>query len=246
MEIRGKVAVVTGGGSGIGRSTAKALAAEGAQVVVADVDDAGGQATVAAIRSAGGAATYVHADVSDPAGIEGLFSAAEAIYGGIDIVHNNAGIMTGGNPNWPDVSNQKVALVIGVNVAGVIMGTREAVKYMRKRGGGAVVNTASVAGLAPMPMDPIYAATKAAVILFTKGCAMLKDTENVRVNAVLPGMVDTAIIAKTGDGQTPAKWLEPAIAVTTMLQPEDIAAQVLAFIKDDSAVGQDVVVTNQR
>ncbi len=246
MEINGKVAIVTGGGSGIGRATALMLAGEGAKVVVADVDDAGGASTVVSITAAGGSATFIHADVSDPAGVEGLFSAAEALYGGIDIVHNNAGIMTGGSPNWPDASNAKIASVIGVNVAGVMMGTREAVKYMRKRGGGAVVNTASVAALGPMPMDPIYAATKAAVVLFTKSCAMLKDTENVRVNAVLPGMVDTAIIAKTGDGTTPAQWLAPALAVTKMLQPEDIARQVLAFIRDDAAAGQDVVVANQR
>ena len=107
-----------------------------------------------------------------------------------------------------------------------------------------VVNTASIAALAPMPMDPIYAATKAAVVLFTQSCKMLAETEKVRVNAVLPGMVDTPIIGKTGDGKTPAKWLEPAIAATKMLQPEDIAAAVLEYVKDESKAGDHRIVGN--
>ena len=111
--------------------------------------------------------------------------------------------------------------------------------------GGAVVNTASIAGLGPMPMDPVYAATKAGVILFTQSCAMLNETEKGRVNAVLPGMVDTPIIGKTGDGTTPAKWLEGAIAATKMLAPEDIAAAVVGYIKDDSKAGDTQVVANR-
>ena len=242
MEIRGKTAIVTGGASGIGRASALALAREGACVVVADLDANGGRETVRLITLAGGEATFVESDVSTPTGIEALFSAAEKSYGGVDIVHNNAGIMTGDTPGWPDAPLEKIFSVITVNAAGVLMGTRQAVQMMRKRGGGAVVNTASIAGLAPMPFDPIYAASKAAIILFTQSCAILKDTENVRVNAVLPGMVETPIIAKTGDGTTPAKWLEPALQGAKLLAPEEIAAVVLEFVRDDSLAGETRVV----
>lgn len=238
MDIQGKVALVTGASSGIGRATAIALAAEGATVAVADIDRAGGEETVRAIAGADGRASFFEADVSTPAGIAGLFASVEAAYGGIDIVHNNAGIMTGDAPGWPEASMEKIHLVIGVNVAGVMMGTRAAVHALRKRGGGAVVNTASVAAFGPMPFDPIYAATKAAVLSFTQSCAMLAETENIRVNTVLPGMVDTPIIAKTGDGVTPAAWLRPALEATTMLRPEDIAESVLDFVRDDSRAGQ--------
>ena len=244
MEIAGKVALVTGAASGIGRATAVALAREGASVVVADIDAAGSAETVRLITSAGGKAAAISADVSTPAGVRKMFDDTEAAFGGVDIVHNNAGIMNGGDPNWPDSSLEKAHLVVSVNVAGVIMGTREAVHRMRKRGGGVVVNTASIAALAPMPMDPIYAATKAAVVLFTQSCKVLAETEKVRVNAVLPGMVDTPIIGKTGDGKTPAKWLEPAIAATKMLQPEDIAAAVLEYVKDESKAGDHRIVGN--
>lgn len=237
MEISGKVALVTGASSGIGRATAKALAAEGASVAVADIDRAGGEQTVRAIADEGGEACFFHGDVSTPSGIQSLFAAVEAAYGGIDIVHNNAGIMTGDTPGWPEVGLDKIHLVVSVNAAGVMMGTGAAVRALRKRGGGAVVNTASVAALGPMPFDPMYAATKAAVVNFTEACAMLAESENIRVNAVLPGMVDTPIIGKTGDGETPAAWLAPAIAATTMLQPEDISDKVLELIKDDSKAG---------
>ncbi len=237
MEISGKVALVTGASSGIGRATAIALAKEGASVAVADIDRAGGEETVRAIAADGGQARFFEGDVSTPAGVQSLFAAVEAACGGIDIVHNNAGIMTGDTPGWPDAGLEKIHLVVSVNAAGVMMGTGAAVRALRKRGGGAVVNTASVAALGPMPNDPIYAATKAAVVNFTEACAALAESENIRVNAVLPGMVDTPIIGKTGDGVTPAAWLQPAIAATTMLQPEEIAARVLELIRDDSKAG---------
>ena len=153
--------------------------------------------------------------------------------------------MTGDTPGWPHAPLEKVDQVIRVNTSGVIMGTRAAIDALRRRGGGAIVNTASIAGLGPMPFDPVYAASKAAVILFTKSCAMLKETESIRVNAVLPGMVDTPIIAKTGDGSRPAAWLAPALAAAKLLPPEAIAEKVLAFARDDSLAGETEVVMHE-
>ena len=242
MEISGKIALVTGGSSGIGRATALALAAAGARVAVADVDRAGGQETVAAIAAAGGEALFISADVSTAKGTEAMFAAVAAAYGGVDIVHNNAGIMTGDTPGWPDVGLEKISQVLNVNAVGVMLGTAAGIRALRPRGGGVIINTASVAALGPLPNDPMYAASKAAVVNFTQSCAGLAESENIRVNAVLPAMVDTPIIGKTGDGTTPAAWLAPALAATTMLRPEEIADAVLGLIRDDSKAGAAEVV----
>jgi NAD(P)-dependent dehydrogenase (short-subunit alcohol dehydrogenase family) len=110
--------------------------------------------------------------------------------------------------------------------------------------GGAVVNTASVAGLSPLPWDAAYAATKAAVIMFTRSCAALAESHRVRVNAVCPGVVDTPILAKTGDGTAPAAWLAPVLSTTTLLQADDVARTVLELIVDDTRAGENVVVPN--
>lgn len=246
MEIAGKVALVTGAGSGIGRATAERLAREGAKVVVADIDAAGGEETVRRVAAAGGEAAFVQGDVGTPSGIAELFRAAKHVFGRLDIVHNNAGIMTGDAPGWPDAPLEKVYRVISVNTAGVVMGTREAVAAFREHGeGGVVVNTASIAGMGPLPFDPVYAGSKAAVIHFTKSCAILKELENVRVNAVAPGIVDTPIIAKTGDGTKPAAWLEPSLAGAVLLPPERIAEEVVRLIRDDSLAGEVSVVMHE-
>ena len=243
MEIKGAVAIVTGASAGIGRASAKALAARGASVIVGDIDDTNGNETVKQIKDAGGEATYVNADVGTPDGVRALVAAAESAYGWLDIMHNNAGIM-GGEPSWPDTPLERLALVSAVNFGGVMMGTQAAVQAMRKRGGGAIVNTASVAGLAPLANDAAYGSSKAAVIMLTQTCKELRDTENVRVNAVLPGIVDTDIINKTGDGTRPAEWLEPALQAINMLQPEEIAEVVVEFVEDESLCGETRVVAN--
>lgn len=242
MEIAGKIALVTGAASGIGRATALALAHAGAAVVVGDLDEVGGAETVRQIAAAGGRAAFVRGDVATPDGVRALFAAAEQQFGGLDIVHNNAGIVSGSTPPWPETPLERIALLTSVNLAGVEMGTRAALDAFAKRGGGVVVNTASTAALGPMAMDPMYAASKAGVVLFTQSCKSLKDTHNVRVNAVLPGMVDTPIIQKTGDGQTPATWLR--VNPARMLRPEQIAAAVLDFVRDDTLAGETRVVAN--
>jgi NAD(P)-dependent dehydrogenase (short-subunit alcohol dehydrogenase family) len=240
MDVEGKVALVTGAASGIGRATAVALAAAGARVMVADLDEIGGVETVRHIQSAGGEASFEQADVSRPHGIRAMFDAVHHVYGGVDIVHNNAGLVAG-SPGWPAMDLERIHLQVDVNLAGVCMGTQEALVRLRERGGGTVVNTASVAALQPLPEDPVYAATKAAVVSFTKACAPLA-AEGIRVNCVLPGVTDTPILNKTGDGTAPAPWFRQMMVGVPVLTPEEVAAVVLALVRDDSAAGEARVV----
>jgi NAD(P)-dependent dehydrogenase (short-subunit alcohol dehydrogenase family) len=240
VEIDGRVAVVTGAGSGIGRATAVALARAGATVVVADVDEAGGSETTGRVHDAGGRASFVRTDVTEPRALEALFATAEAEHGGLDIVHNNAGLVCG-EPTWPDITPETLLRVMAVNLGGVVVGTRLAVPALRRRGGGAIVNTASMAARFPLTADPIYSATKAGVTMFTRACAPLAE-ERIRVNAVLPGLVDTPLLPKSGDGERWADWAYAAETVLGLLSPDDVAEAVLDLVRDDTAVAEERVV----
>lgn len=241
MEIAGKVALVTGAATGIGRATALAFAARGAVVMVADVDDVQGTETLRLVDEAGGRGAFVLADVGYPHGVHEMFAAVERTFGGVDIVHNNAGLVSG-EPAWPDMDLERIRAMVDVNLAGVAMGTQAAIQALRRRGGGAIVNTASTAALQPFPMDPVYGATKAAVVSLTLACVRFA-AEGIRVNAVLPGMTRTPIIDKTGDGTRPAPWLAPLIPTMTMIEPEEIAAAVVDLVESDAA-GEARVVAN--
>jgi NAD(P)-dependent dehydrogenase (short-subunit alcohol dehydrogenase family) len=237
MDLSGRVAVVTGAGSGIGRASASLLASHGVRVVVADIDEQGGRETVDAIAGNGGEAFFVAVDVTVSESVTNLYSSAAEHFGGIDIAHNNAGIVAG-NPPWPDTPMDRLMQLAMVNLGGVMLCTRAAVDHLRKRGGGAIVNTASIAGQFPMADDAAYSATKAGVLMFTQACAALRDRDGIRVNAVLPGLVDTPIINKTGDGTKPADWLVAALEVVPPLKPEEVAQAVLELIVDDDAYSQ--------
>jgi len=240
VEIEGRVAVVTGAGSGIGRATALALARAGAAVVVADIDEAGGVETVGLAHDAGGQASFVRTDVTEPRSLEALFAATEAEHGGLDILHNNAGLVSG-EPEWPEITPETLLRVLNVNLGGVVVGTRLAVPVLRRRGGGAIVNTASMAALFPLTPDPIYSATKAGVTMFTRACAPLAE-EGIRVNAVLPGLIDTPLLAKSGDGERWAGWAYAAETMMGLLSPDVVADAVLDLVRDDSAVAEERVV----
>lgn len=245
MEIAGRVALVTGAAHGIGKATALAVARAGASVVVVDVDHAAAELTADEVRAGGGAALAVRADVSVPDDVRAMFARAEEVFGGVDIVHNNAGLVSG-EPVWPDGSLERMMRVVAVNVGGVAMGTQEGIRALRRRGGGVIVNTASIAALGPMPLDPVYSATKAAVVRITESCAPLAG-EGIRVVAVLPGVVDTDMTHRhTGDGTRPASWLAPVLAATTLLSADDIASAVLELVRDDAAVAVAKVVANPR
>lgn len=243
MEITGKVAIVTGAARGIGRATAVALAAEGARaVVLADVRAALSEETAKLVRAAGAEALALETDVAELDALRRLFAETEERFGGLHILHNNAGIGEG-TTDWPDVPAERAGAIVDVNLRGVILGTRLALEPMRRSGGGAIVNTASGAAFVPLPPQAVYAATKAGIVNFTRSCTPLEESHGVRVSCVCPGLVATDMVQETGiDG--PAPWLQPIIDGVEMLSPEDIAASVVGLIRDPKSAGEVVTVGN--
>jgi NAD(P)-dependent dehydrogenase (short-subunit alcohol dehydrogenase family) len=184
----GKVALVTGAASGIGKATAERLAAEGARVGVVDLTDDAGQAVA---ESVGG--VFHRADVGEPSEVDAAFAAVERELGGVDIAFLNAGIAIG-HPEIETLPDEVYRLIMRVNVDGVVYGARAAVRAMDRRGGGAIVATASLAGLIPFPPDPVYDLTKHAVVGFIRSIAPSLHAKGITANTVNPGMTDTNII----------------------------------------------------
>ena len=229
MDIRGKFALITGAASGIGQATATIFAERGvAKIVLVDLDEAGARETARRVEARGAEAVVEIADVSNAGDLQAIFERAD-LAGGLDIVFNNAGI-SGGPPFVPDAPVAKIEQVIGVNLTAVILGTQFAVQAMARRGGGVVVNTCSGSILAPVFHDSIYVATKVAVLKFTQCCVGLKDSHNVRVNAILPGMTRTPMIMGSD-----AALKAPAGAFVS--EPEEIAEGVVALVEDEAKAG---------
>jgi NAD(P)-dependent dehydrogenase (short-subunit alcohol dehydrogenase family) len=228
----GRIAIVTGAASGIGRATACLLAREGAAVAVADVARKGGEETVQRIEGEGGNAISVAVDVTDAKQVAAMVETAVGTFGGLDILHANAGVP---GPDKPLVawSEEEWDQVISVNLTGVFLTCRAAVPAIAERGGGAVIITASAAGIQATPFTCAYNATKAGVISLTQTLALECAPLGIRVNAIAPGEVDTPMGLEALDGDRERlEAFTRLIPLKRIAQPEEVAAAVMYLASD--------------
>ena len=185
----GKVALITGAASGIGKATAERFTAEGARVCIVDFDDDAGRAVAETLGT-----VFVHADAGEASDVDAAFAACERELGGLDIAFLNAGIAIG-HGDMSTLPDELYRRIMRVNVDGVVFGLRAAIRALERRGGGAIVATASIAGLIPFPPDPVYDATKHAVVGLIRSAAPPLLAKNITANTVNPGMTDTNILS---------------------------------------------------
>ncbi len=230
--MQNKVALVTGASSGIGRATALVFAREGAKVVVADLNVVGGEETVQLVKAAGGEAVFVETDVAQAASVEAMVQTAVDTYGRLDCAHNNAGV-EGVLSRTAEQTEQDWEPVIRINLKGVWLCMKYELPHMLQQGSGAIVNTASGAGLIGVKRMAAYVASKHGVIGLTKTAALEYAKSGVRVNAVCPGVIQTAMVERVS-GRRP-DVLEKMIAAEPIGrsgQPEEIAESVVWLCSD--------------
>ncbi len=262
MRLEGKVALVTGGGSGIGRAIATLFAEEGASVVVNDVVLEAAQKTVEGMGPAGARCLAVKADVSSSAEVKAMFAQIAARYGALDILVNNAGIgetdskhgeeirrkaearitelMSGGKiaTHWDatsEMSDADWSRMIGVHLNGTFFCTREALKSMATKNRGAIINMSSVAGLGGLEYAPHYSAAKGAILSFTRAVAKEVASRNIRVNAICPGWIDTPMTAGQGESPLLLRAMLSRIPMGRTAHPREVATAALFLASDDSS-----------
>jgi len=231
-DMDGDTAIVTGASTGIGEETAQRLAAEGANVVVADVAVDEGEATAEAIRAEGGEATFVETDVSDLDDVEAMVESAVETYGGLDVAHNNAGI-EGESEATADQPLANWERVIDVNLTGVFNCMRAEIPAMLADGGGAIVNTSSIAGTVGFPELSPYVASKHGVIGLTKAAALEYGQAGVRVNAVCPGVIDTPMVEASAESTI--EQVTAATPIGRLGEPREIGDAVVWLCSDEAS-----------
>jgi NAD(P)-dependent dehydrogenase (short-subunit alcohol dehydrogenase family) len=236
-RVEGKVAVVTGGASGIGRATAQALAAEGARVGIADVDEAGGERVAAGIREAGGDAFFRRADVRSLAELEAVMAEAADRHGRLDVLVNDAAVAVPGSAG--EMAERDWGRVLDVNLSGVWRGMRAAIPRMLAQGGGSIVNLSSVQGHVGFVGWAAYAAAKGGVDALTRQAAVEYAPLGIRVNAVVPGTIMTemnaTIMRESADGDAVMAGWVAMHPVGRIGQPVEVAAAVVFLASDDAA-----------
>jgi NAD(P)-dependent dehydrogenase (short-subunit alcohol dehydrogenase family) len=235
-RLQGKVILVTGGGSGIGRATSLLLAAQGARIMIADYVPEGAEKTVAMIKEAGGVASCVAADVSVSKQVELMVNKTVETYGRIDGAFNNAGIEGRMGTDTDTASEENFDRTIAINLKGVFLCMKYEIPQMLKQGGGAIVNTASIAGLVGFEGNSAYNASKHGVIGLTKTAALEYAQKNIRVNCVCPGVIQTPMVARIMDsGQMDERDLMAGEPVGRLGQPTEIGEGVVWLLSEASS-----------
>jgi NAD(P)-dependent dehydrogenase (short-subunit alcohol dehydrogenase family) len=234
-NFNGKVAIVTGGGSGIGLATAKAFAEQGAKVVIAEITAKNGEDAAKAITAAGGTAMFIHTDVSKADSVANLVAQTVAAYGRLDIAVNNAGIDPEVVPDaeWDEAMFDRIQ---GINLKGVFLCMKYEIAQMLKNGGGRIVNVASIAGISAVGNKPSYTASKHGVVGMTKAAALQYARRGIRINAMCPGGVDTPISDQNHKGdQAFIDRMADAHPIGYVSQPSEIAAGILFQCSDGAS-----------
>ncbi len=236
MRLQGKVALITGAGSGIGRESAVLFAREGARVVVVDVNEAGGEETVRTVRSAGGEAVFVHADVSKASDAQRMIQVAEETFGQLNVLFNNAGVFHADDRSVLDTSEAIWDFVISVNLKGVFLGCKYGVPALLRAGGGSIINTASFVALIGAAVPQIaYTASKGGVLSMTREIAVEFARQNVRANALCPGPVDTPLLAPLLADPAARQRRLVHIPPGRLAQASEIARAALFLASDESS-----------
>lgn len=233
--LKDKVAIVTGGGSGIGRAAALAFANSGAKVAVADIDTEGGKATAGAIEDTGGHAIFVKADVSQATDVEAMIKKTVEEYGRLDCAFNNAGIEGAVGTRLAEYDEENWDKVIGINLKGVWLCMKYQLAYMSQQGNGAIVNTASVAGLVGGTFGSAYYASKHGVVGLTKAAAIEYGNAGIRVNAVCPGVIQTEMADRIIQDDKLRESAVTALHPLGRLGTPDEIAQAVVWLSSDAA-----------
>lgn len=230
MRLEGKIAIVTGAASGIGRATARRFAEEGASVVLADINAEGGEAAAQEIREAGGEATFVHTDVGDEDALRKMIQTAVDTYGGLDVLHNNA--------YWTDAKRLDDTTVenwhrtLDVTLRPAFLATKLAVPHLRARGGGVVLNTGSIQSVVGFPSFVSYQAAKGGILSLTRALSLELAPDNIRVIAILPGATNTPAVGI--DDPDSIDELVAKIPMGRLAEPEELA-NTAVFLASDEA-----------
>jgi NAD(P)-dependent dehydrogenase (short-subunit alcohol dehydrogenase family) len=231
-QLDSKVALVTGGSSGIGRATALTFAREGAKVVVADMQPDGGHQTVHMIQESGGEATFVPVDVTKAADVEAMIAKAVQTYGRLDCAYNNAGVGSRARAPLADYPEEDWHRIIAINLTGVWLCMKYEIPQMLQQGGGAIVNTASIAGLVGLSETSAYVASKHGVVGITRTAALEYARQGIRVNCVCPGYIRTPMTAQSMSDPDRLAQMIAREPIGRVGNPEEVAAAVMWLCSD--------------